>query len=71
MSAIDEELLEGGRSRVRKTRSQKRMERRAHARATAVVEEEDPLEPGGPIGLTSHCLEIASDAMQKDGRCIL
>ena len=40
MSAIDEELFEGGRSGVWKTRSKKRMERQAHARATAVAEEE-------------------------------
>ena len=57
MSTIDEGLFEGGRSRVRKTRSQKRMERQAHARATAVAEEE-PLEPGGEIGPAAHPLHI-------------
>ena len=63
-SAIDEELFEGGRSRVWKTRSQKRMERQAHARATAVAEEE-PLEPGGEIGLAAHpALEIGADEMK-------
>ena len=64
MSTIDEELFEGGRSRVWKTRSQKRMERQAHAGVTAVAEEE-PLEPGGEIGLAAHpALEIGADEMK-------
>ena len=62
MSAIDEKLFEGGQSRVWKTRSQKQMERQAHARATAVAEE--PLEPGGEIRLAAHSLEIAADEMK-------
>ena len=56
MFAIDDELFEGGRSKVRKTRTQKRMERQAHAKTTVGAEEEEPLEPGGEIGLASHPL---------------
>ena len=37
--------------------------KKAHARATAVAEEE-PLEPGGEIGLAAHSLEIAADEMK-------
>ena len=64
MFAIDDELFEGGRSKVRKTRTQKRMERQAHDRTTAGAEEEEPLEPGGEIGLASHPLEIAADELK-------
>lgn len=48
---------------MRKTRTQERMERQAHAKMTAVVEEE-PLEPGGEIGLASRPLEIAADELK-------
>ena len=64
MFAIDEELFEGGRSKVRKTRTQKQMESQAHARTTAGAEEEEPLESGGEIGLASHPLEIAADELK-------
>ena len=64
MFAIDDELFEGGQSKVRKTRTQKQMERQAHAKTTAGAEEEEPLEPGGESGLASHPLEIAADELK-------
>ena len=65
MFAIDEELFEGGQSRVRKTRTQKQMERQAHARATAVAEEEHPLEIAADELKTLQAADTTLNAMRE------
>ena len=64
MAAMDDDLFEGGHERIRQTRSQKRRERQAHARATDVAEDEEQPAPNQEGGLASHPLDISAEELK-------
>lgn len=64
MAEMDDDLFEGGHERIRQTRSQKRRERQAHARATDVAEDEEQTAPNQEGGLASHPLDISAEELK-------